>query len=205
MKKKKIQKTCKICGKEFSVYPYRKNSAKFCSYKCYWNYLIGKAGGMKGKFHTQIAKQKISKSKLGIPNIKRRGKIVTKTTREKISKANKGKIAWNKNKKEVRPEVIEKMRKARWKYIKKVSGIICPTIGKHEKQILDEVEKELKFRIIRQYEIGGYFLDGYIPEINLAIEVDEKHHKRQKEKDTQREEFIKQKLGCQFLRIKDYE
>jgi len=31
----KIKKICKQCGKEFEVYPHRKKSAKYCSFKCY--------------------------------------------------------------------------------------------------------------------------------------------------------------------------
>ena len=71
---------------------------------------------------------------------------------------------------------------------------------------MDELEVELGYRIIRQYQVGCYWVDGYIPEINLVIEVDEKYHEneKQKEEDKEREEFIKQKLGCRFLRIKDY-
>ena len=33
--------SCIVCGREFLEYPYRRN-AKFCSYKCYWKYRIGK-------------------------------------------------------------------------------------------------------------------------------------------------------------------
>ena len=95
-----------------------------------------------------------------------------------------------------------KMRLSAFEYAKKTDGIIYPRIGHNEKQILDKLEQKLGYRIIRQYEIGGYYLDGYIPEINLAIEVDEKIKNR--EKDIKREDFIKQKLGCQFMRIKDY-
>jgi hypothetical protein len=99
-----------------------------------------------------------------------------------------------------------KMRESAFEYYKETFGIIYPRIGRNEKIKLDELEKELGYRIIRQFKCGGYHLDGYIPEINLAIEVDEKYHstENKKEKDIKREEFIKEKLGCQFLRIKDY-
>jgi very-short-patch-repair endonuclease len=97
------------------------------------------------------------------------------------------------------------MRKARFKYIENNLGIVYPIIGKNEKKILDKLEIDLGYIIIRQYKVSCFHLDGYIPEINLAIEVDEEYHKKQKDKDIAREEFIKQKLGCQFLRIKEYE
>jgi very-short-patch-repair endonuclease len=75
--------------------------------------------------------------------------------------------------------------------------------GTHEKQILDELELSIGYKIIRQYAIKGYFLDGYIPELNLVIEIDEEHHKRQKEKDKERENNIKKELNCKFIRIDD--
>ena len=31
---KRVQRTCNNCGKKFEVYPYRKDSAKFCSHSC---------------------------------------------------------------------------------------------------------------------------------------------------------------------------
>jgi len=34
--KGKEKATCKICGIIFNISPYRKNKAKYCSYKCYW-------------------------------------------------------------------------------------------------------------------------------------------------------------------------
>lgn len=50
-----------------------------------------------------------------------------------------------------------------------------------------------------------YRIDFYLPEFNLAIEYDEKQHqqKENKIKDRQREEEIKEVLGCKFIRL-DY-
>ena len=97
-----------------------------------------------------------------------------------------------------------KMRMAVFKYAKKYGPITWPRKGKHETIILNRLEKLFKYKIIRQYEIYGYFLDGYIPELNLAIEIDESHHDLQKEKDKIRECLIKTELRCKFLRVKDY-
>lgn len=134
-----------------------------------------------------------------------KGKHLPEEMRKNISKALKGRVlsrgTLGKHHSE---EAKEKIRKSCFKYAQKTDGIIYPRIGKNEKNTLDKLEQKLKYRIIRQYEVGGYYLDGYVPEINLAIEVDEKRHKNTKGKDLEREEFIKQKLGCQFLRIKDY-
>ena len=50
---------------------------------------------------------------------------------------------------------------------------------------------------------GKYRIDFYLPEFNLAIEYDEEQHKYQQEEDKQREEGIKEVLGCRFIRL-DY-
>lgn len=47
-----------------------------------------------------------------------------------------------------------------------------------------------------------YYIDAYLPDLNLAIEVDEPHHKKQLEEDTIREREIMEKIGCRFIRIK---
>lgn len=100
-----------------------------------------------------------------------------------------------------RPEVQEKMRISAQKRIIKNYGI--PRIGKNEIRILDELELSFNYKILRQYSIIGYWLDGYIPELNLAIEVDERYHNEQTNKDNKREQNIINKLNCDFVRIKD--
>jgi len=95
----------------------------------------------------------------------------------------------------------EKIRNATISYREKhYKGAPC-CIGKHEKHVLDTMENFTNYPIKRQHQVGGYFLDGYSPALNLAIEVDEPHHKNQMKKDLYRENFIKKKLNCVFLRI----
>ena len=160
-----------------------------------------------------------------------KGKIISAEIREKISKTMKGKIPkninvlhklprteeWKRKMSESRlsrkerlgylnsKETRKKMSYKRFECIKDNLGIAYPVIGKYEKQILDELEIKLGYKIIRQHKVGKFHLDGYIKDINLAIEIDEKYHKNKKEKDLKREEFIKQKLNCEFLRIKNYD
>jgi len=97
-----------------------------------------------------------------------------------------------------------KLREAQIKNIENqvFNGLpMIPCIGKQEKPILDNLEKCLTYTILRQHKVTGYFLDGYCPALNLAIEIDEPRHKNNIEKDKIREEEIKEKLNCQFLRI----
>lgn len=53
-------------------------------------------------------------------------------------------------------------------------------------------------------EIGSsvYWIDLYVPTLNLAIEVDEHWHRFQTEDDHRRQSQIMNKLNCEFLRIK---
>lgn len=54
---------------------------------------------------------------------------------------------------------------------------------------------------IYQYKVGNYFIDLYIPELNLVIECDENGHRfYDKQKELEREQYIKNKLGCEFIR-----
>ena len=159
------------------------------------------------------------KRKISISN---KGKCVSDEHKRKISIANKGRPSWNRGKKLkplseehkkklsiankghiVSEKTKEKLRTAQFNFIKTTHNITCPRIGYNEKQILDELEKIYNYKIVRQYKVLGYFLDGYIHELNLAIEIDERPKIRFK--DIERESNIRQELNCDFLRIKDYD
>lgn len=159
-----------------------------------------------GKWSKEEIKKKIGKHKKGktyeeLYEIKKAQQL-----KKQISKFMKGKYLGNKNSSK-RPEVRKKIRKKMINHIKKNRGNFKCNIGKNEKQILDELELSLGFKIYRQFEVEGYFIDGYIPKLKLAIEIDEKDSHRKpkvKEKDIRREKEIKRKLECEFFRIKDY-
>ena len=101
----------------------------------------------------------------------------------------------------------EKLRKWNISRIEKQYNLplhsLCPSIGKYEPFILDYLESIWNYKIQRQKRVAGYFLDGYCPMLNLAIEIDEPYHrsKEQLKKDNYREEQIKNEIGCSFLRI----
>jgi very-short-patch-repair endonuclease len=59
------------------------------------------------------------------------------------------------------------------------------------------------YEIVPQYSVDNYRIDFYIPELNLAVEIDEVAHERQIEEDRVRQSYIEKKLGCKFLRIKE--
>lgn len=153
--------------------------------------------GNSGKKRTIEQKLRYRNSKLGKknPNYKKEY-----TTEERKRWSQYSKKQWENMLPDTKDIRNTKIRKSRLKYIKEVGG---PRIGKFEKPVLDFLESYFGFSIIRQYEIGGYFLDGYCPIMNLAIEIDESHHKKMKYliKDIKREEIICKTLNCSFLRV----
>lgn len=164
-----------------------------------------------GKKHSIEIRKKISKGLKGIiPWNKgkkgyknsypknRNGHIVSEEVKEKISIANKGKKRTEIHKQKIRLGTIKRIER------QKFDGLpMTPSIGSYEKPILDNFENILGYKILRQYQIIGYFIDGYCPALNLAIEIDEIRHKRKEtlEKDILRQQRIGKELNCQFLRI----
>ena len=175
----------------------------------------------KGKIFTDEHRKKLSLSLKGKKKNYPNGKFFSQEHRKKLSLARKGKPMLESAKKKLRNRIVSektkqkhrdrkhteeekrKMRIGMFNHLKKRCGILFPNIGKNETKILDNVEQELNTKILRQYKCEGYFLDGYIPEINVAIEVDERP--KIKEKDIEREKIIKNKLKCKLIRIKDYD
>jgi len=165
---------------------------------------------MKGRKLSDITKEKIAEFHKGthLPEAIRakismahKGKKLSIETRRRMSKAFKGRKGYWTGK-HLSDKHKQKLHEAQIKYLEEHN--VLPNVGKYEKQILDNLENELHYKILRQYKVGKYHLDGYIPELRLAIEVDEKYHrtKRQRIKDAKREQYIKEKLECEFLRLK---
>lgn len=180
------------------------------------NKVLLKTRDSKGRFlmgrkvyHTPETRQKIRETLTGKKFTKARiekirlaatGKSPTLETRQKMSLAKMG----NTNTLGYVPtlETKQKMRESALRYIQRTCGSVCPRLGKNEEAILNFVEQKINYKILRQFRTCGYFLDGYVPELKLAIEVDELP--KTKKKDTEREIIISKELNCLFLRIKDY-
>jgi len=80
-----ITKNCLICDKEFLVYNYRKDIAKFCSFKCYWE-------SLKGRKHLEETKEKMSLSQ---PKHRKKGYKLSEETKKNMSESRKGKMPKN--------------------------------------------------------------------------------------------------------------
>ena len=182
---------CECCGKEFKKYLCGRQTVRFCSNKCAHEYMPVQN---KGKHLSVEHRHKLRLAKLGTK--------LTEEHKKKLSLSNTE--AWSKMSDKTRRERSKKLRESTIRYVElSCNGNFIPRLGVYEKQILDRMEEILGYNILRQYKINGYFLDGYCPMMNLAIEIDEQYHnsKLRKQKDRNRESEIIGVLGCQFLRI----
>lgn len=68
------------------------------------------------------------------------------------------------------------------------------------KESLFEAFKSLNIKVIHQFQIDIYRVDFYIPEYNVVIEYDEEYHKSTYYQDILRENKIKEKINCSFIR-----
>ena len=69
---------------------------------------------------------------------------------------------------------------------------------------IDTIEQLLGIKLIRQFQVGGFRIDGYDADNKIAYEIDEQQHstKRHSQHDVLRQKFIETQLGCTFKRIK---
>lgn len=77
-------------------------------------------------------------------------------------------------------------------------NIECETISMIIKAFNGENMRE-------QYKIDNYIIDLYFIDYKLAVECDENHHNYFIEKDSLRENEIKEKLNCKFIRYKPFD
>lgn len=154
----------------------------------------------KGRTLSEEHKKKIRKAMIGL----KRGPMCEEHKR-KLSSAHKGQSpSWKGG--TLSMEWREKLRLAAIRRIESQkfdNQSLSPNIGSSEKYCLDILQKFCPYEIKLQFPIIAYFLDGYIPELNIAIEFDERAHERRTEKDAQRQAEIVDELGCLFFRIKE--
>lgn len=160
----------------------------------------GKPAWNKGKPWSEEHRIKLSRSHKG-----KKQSEETKMKKSRIAKE-RGIGKWMKGR-TLTEETRRKIRVSTFEYVKKMRDILYPCIGRNERKILDKLGQKLNYKILRQHPVMGYFIDGYIPQINLAIEIDEPGHYDEngklKPNDVTRQKELKEYLGCEFLRIKD--
>jgi hypothetical protein len=155
-----------------------------------------------GKHPSEETKNKMSIAHKGNKHLL--GKKFSELTKLKMSLKRRGKDNPNFGK-HLSDKTKEKIRLARTEFLKNICGI-SGKLGRYESQILNEIEILFGYKIIRQFYIMGYWLDGYIVELNLAIEIDEDKHFQNgklRKKDVERQIIIEKALNCRFIRIKE--
>ena len=205
-------------GKKYTVETKIKMSESFKG-RIPWN--KGLKGWNNGHTVSKETRKKISKF--------HKGKIVSEKTKKKMSESKLGHTPWNKNltkddqrvkniwktrRENGNDKTTEKTRKnqriAAIRRIEqqKLNGLpLIPNIGKYETDIINYAEEHLGIKFERNHKFYGYFIDGYNYKYKIAIEIDENHHFNingtRKQKDIKRQQYLENKLGCKFIRIKD--
>ena len=82
-------------------------------------------------------------------------------------------------------------------------GLARVPLRLQEEAALKTIEQLLGIRLLRQFAVGKYHIDGYDPESNTAYEIDERQHgsPAAKKADTIRQRDIIDILECTFVRI----
>lgn len=109
-------------------------------------------------------------------------------------------------------ETKKKMRLSALDYISELKGQVIPRYNKDSITLIEKYGREHGYNFMHAENGGeyfvrelGYFLDGYDPIKNVAIEVDEKRHfidGNLLPRDVQRQRQVEELLGCTFVRIK---
>lgn len=208
---------CKMCNLNNVPFRYAIGYGKYCSHKCSNDDGAGR--------YKEV--QKTNLKKYGVDNpfkVKSIQKECQKTnpfkTEEGQQKAKDGLIkkygknfrekllakGCKTNLKKYGYENAAKNESVKQKMLKNRFGTkLACNIGKNEKELLDKQEKIDNCIINRDTVIGLYRLDGYCKETNTVYEVYEKFHrwKKHKIRDKQRQQYIEEKLNCNFVVIWD--
>ncbi len=203
-KKRRVVKTCRVCGKKYEVQEYANKTSKYCSIKCR-NKGISKT--LKGKFKGE--KSSLYREK-AVKVCKYCGKEF-KVHQYRKNTANHCSIRCSKldTSEKTRKQIAESIRKLQKENPKIHPNYILAQKGHVtaiEKLIKEELtRRKLKFEI--QHRVLSYWIDFAFPNIKLAVECDgERWHSTEEQilRDKKRDERLKN-VGWTVLRFKDKE
>ena len=197
--------TCQFCGKEC------KNRNSLCNHErmCRSNpnrQILDK------KYNRVCTKQTRFNTK-GVPPW---NKGLTKYTDDRIRKSSIKVSQTTKGRegKKHTQEEIEKIREATISNIIQLHGSIKTRYNPNACRYIDQLNEKYDWNLQHAENggevcIGGYFLDGYDKDLNIAFEYDEPRHyfdvveNKLKEKDINRMNYIIQKTDCRFFRYNE--
>jgi very-short-patch-repair endonuclease len=83
-----------------------------------------------------------------------------------------------------------------------ISYCVVKKLYREEQYISNIIDAFSHLETVKQYSVGSYRIDLYFPEHNLAIECDEfGHADRDAYCEQERELYIRDNLGCEFIRF----
>ena len=212
-----------MCGEEI---PYTRKSSKVraekwdtncgsCATKGKNNSMFGKIGENNPNFgskRTEKTKKNISES------LKGKEHTFTEETRKKMSESKKGKKFTGEHKKNISEslkgkkltnEHKKKCRLSALKRIERNKGQVIPNHNPNSIKFLEQKAKEFGIKDLQhaenggEFQVCGYFVDGYSKDKNIVIEYYEKAHEKKKERDERRKQEIINELDCKFVIIKE--
>lgn len=103
-------------------------------------------------------------------------------------------------------ELVRSTYNMKHKYVKKVrdTAIKCIVMSVENSTIgfICNATRPLFTNMIRQYKVGKYRVDLYIPDIKLCVECDEEGHREYNASlEKERQGFIEKELSCCFIRF----
>lgn len=112
------------------------------------------------------------------------------------------------------PETKEKMRKSALRYLQQTVSIDGPRYNKRSIEFIKGLNERFGWNLQHaenggEFEIGGYYVDGYDANLNIVFEYDEPRHYIDvdksilTDKDIERQNYIIEKLGCEFYRYNE--
>lgn len=107
------------------------------------------------------------------------------------------------------------LREKSIEYIEKTKGKCHPRYNINGCKYINKLNKENNWHLQHaenggEYLIDGYYLDGYDKELNIVFEYDEPRHYKDllnnilNDKDIERQNYIINKLNCEFYRYNEY-
>ena len=100
-------------------------------------------------------------------------------------------------------KVLANSKKANAAQLSESLGLEMCIYTKVEASHIGNIRKAFKDILsIDEYAVGKYNVDLYFPSLNLVIECDQNNHNDyNKQTEKEREDYIKDKLGCTFIRF----
>jgi len=214
--KKENEGQCLECHQNTNFLDLRRGYYNFCSVSCANKSSLTKNKrkitcihkyGYESSNKSDIVKKK--KEKTSVKNWGETNPMKNKTIQKRLEDSlfDKYNVLHNSQIKEVK-KILSKKRKEKMKQQFLYNNTFFPTIGKNEKVCLDFLQNFTPLEIFRNPQFSNFFPDGYIKELNLIIEYDEKEHftdqwQTLSNQDIRRQQILSEKFNCVFFRIKE--